>query len=154
MRLEYVRGRLKVEASPASRHQLAAKAIERSLRPATGGSDGCACFSLQDVLIRFPDPDGSLKRPDIAIFCDEPPDSDDALDLLPAAVIEILSLGYEEKDLGPDGAPFYLACGVADVVVVDPRSGRVLHYRQGQGAPQTLRSPATIALSCGCEVRC
>ena len=33
VRLEYVRGRLKVEASPASRHQKTAKAIEASLRP-------------------------------------------------------------------------------------------------------------------------
>src|SRR5206468_11551981 len=100
VRLEYVRGRLKVEASPASRHQKTAKAIEASLRLIPGQGDGCACLSLQDVLIRFSDPDHSLKRPDIAIFCNEPPDSDAALDILPAAVIEILSLGYEEKDLG------------------------------------------------------
>ena len=78
-------------------------------------------------LIRFPDLDRSLKRPDIAIFCDDPPDSDEALDILPAAVIEILSVGYEEKDLGDDGAPFYLGCGVRDVLVVDPRSGAVRH---------------------------
>jgi hypothetical protein len=64
VRLEYVHGRLKVEASPASGHQMTAKAIEASLRPIAGRSDGCA-YSLQDVLIHFPDPEQSLKRPDV-----------------------------------------------------------------------------------------
>src|SRR5205085_12251022 len=95
----------------------------------------------------------SLKRPDIAIFCDEPPDSDEALDMLPLAVIEILSLGYEEKDLGPDGAPFHLDCGVRDALVVDPRSGLALHYQQGPTGSTTLRLPVTIDLQCGCRVQ-
>src|SRR3954471_21747813 len=85
VRLEYVRGRLKVEASPASRHQKTIDRIRISLTPIPGAGDGCGCFSLANTLIRFPDRDTSLKRPDIAIFCDDPPDSDQALDLLPAA---------------------------------------------------------------------
>jgi Uma2 family endonuclease len=153
VRLEYVRGRLKVEASPASLHQKTAKKIEASLRPIPGRVDGCACYSIQDVLIRFPDPDSSLKRPDIAIFCEEPPDSDEALNILPAAVIEVISLGYEEKDLGPDGAPFYLDCGVLDVLIVDPRSGTIRHERPGERGPAILHAPVTVALACGCEVQ-
>lgn len=152
VRLEYVRGRLKVEASPASRHQITVDRIRFSLTPISGTGDGCGCFSLADTLIRFPDLDSSLKRPDIAIFCEEPPESDEALDILPTAVVEILSLGYEDKDLGPDGAPFYLACGVLDVLVVDPRSGLVRHYRPGQPMSE-LHTPTTIALACGCSVR-
>jgi Uma2 family endonuclease len=152
VRLEYVRGRLKVEASPASRHQKTIDRIRISLTPIPGAGNACGCFSLADTLIRFPDPDSSLKRPDIAIFCDEPPDSDEALNILPEAVIEILSLGYEEKDLGDDGAPFYLACGVLDVLVVDPRAGRVLQYRQGQTGAETRHTPTTVALACGCQV--
>jgi Uma2 family endonuclease len=105
------------------------------------------------VLIRFNDPDRSIKRPDIAIFCEEPPDSDQALDIIPEAVIEILSLGYEEKDLGQDGAPFYIEQGIRDVVVVDPRSGVVRHYRPGQ-PPSALASPATLEFTCGCSVTC
>jgi Uma2 family endonuclease len=101
--------------------------------------------------VRFPDPDSSLKRPDIAIFCVEPPDSDEALDLLPAAVIEILSLGYEEKDLGEDGAPFYLACGIPDVLVVDPRTGLIRHYQEGQPMAE-LQALVTVELRCGCHV--
>lgn len=153
VRLEYVRGRMKWEASPASRHQKTVDRIRISLTPIAGVGDDCGCFSLADTLIRFPDSDSSLKRPDIAIFCDEPPDSDEALNILPAAVIEILSLGYEEKDLGNDGAPFYLTCGVRDVLVVDPRHGRVLHYQSGLLPLAILATPATVALECGCQVR-
>jgi len=151
VRLEYVRGRLKVEASPASRHQMTVDRIRASLTPTAGHSSGCGCFSLADTLIRFPDPDQSLKRPDIAIFCQHPPESDEALEMLPAAVIEILSLGYEDKDLGDDGAPFYLACGVADVLVVDPRSRVVLHYQSSVPKPKTLQAPITVDLACGCR---
>jgi len=149
-RLEYVRGRIKVELSPASRHQMTAKRIEASIIPLNGATADCKCYSLQDVLIRFPDPDESLKRPDIAIFCTTPPESDEAIDLLPVAVVEILSLGYEEKDLGDDGAPFYLGCGVADVVVVDPRSDLVRHY--DSGGMRELHAPQVIALACGCQI--
>lgn len=153
VRLEWVRGRLKGEALPASRHQKTVRAIERSIRPAPAMASDCACYSLADVLIRFPDPDQSLKRPDIAIFCSEPPDSDEALYLVPAAVIEVLSVGYEEKDLGVDGAAFYLTCGVADVLIVDPRARTILHYAQGQASPTTYAMPRDFLLSCGCQVQ-
>jgi Uma2 family endonuclease len=151
VRLEYVRGQMKWEASPASRHQKTLQRIERSLRPSADAASGCGCYSLADTLIRFPDPDRSLKRPDLAIFCAEPPDSDEALELIPAAVVEVISLGYEEKDLGADGAPFYLAYGVRDVLIVDPRTGVVYHDMPNQGR-RTLSTPVTIDLACGCRV--
>jgi Uma2 family endonuclease len=151
VRLEYVRGRMKWEASPASRHQKALQRIERSLRPIPGHPAGCGCFVLADTLIRFPDPDHSIKRPDLAIFCTEPPDSDEALTVIPAAVVEVLSLGYEEKDLGSDGAPFYLAYGVQDVLIVDPRTG-VVYHDTPDAARRSLTAPITIDLRCGCRV--
>ncbi len=151
VRLEYVRGRMKWEMSPASRHQMMVQRIERSIRPSRGAADACACFPLADVLIRFPDVDASLKRPDIAIFCSVPPAVDEALDLLPAAVVEVLSVGYEEKDLGPDGAAFYLAHGIADVLIVDPRGGTVQHLRVG-APPMTHPTPYTADLACGCRI--
>lgn len=149
VRLEYVRGRTKWEVSPASRHQKALQRIERSLRPIAGHAGGC--FALADTLIRFGDPDRSIKRPDLAIFCEEPPDTDEALELIPAAVVEVLSLGYEEKDLGADGAPFYLAYGVLDVLIFDPRTGAVYHDTPGNER-RTLAAPVTIDLRCGCRV--
>ncbi len=151
VRLEYVRGHMKWEASPASRHQKALQRIERSLRPIPGHPDGCGGFALADTLIRFPDPDRSLKRPDLAIFRAGPPDSDEALDVIPVAVIEILSLGYEEKDLGADGAPFYLAYGVQEVLIFDPRTNVVYHDVAGQPR-RALTAPVTVDLACGCRV--
>jgi hypothetical protein len=106
LRLEYVRGRMKWEASTASRHQMAVRRIERSTQPTPGANPGCACFALADVLLHFADADQSLKRPDIAIFCAEPPEQDEALELLPAAVIEVSSAGYEEKIPGLMAHPF------------------------------------------------
>ncbi|MGQ9926649.1 MAG: Uma2 family endonuclease [Chloroflexaceae bacterium] len=151
VRLEYVRGHMKWEASPASRHQKALQRIERSLRPIPGHPGSCACFALADTLIRFNDPDRSIKRPDLAIFCVEPPDTDEALDIIPAAVVEVLSLGYEEKDLGPDGSPFYLAYGVQDVVMFDPRTAVVYHDTRGRDRC-TFTAPVTLDLCCGCRV--
>ncbi len=150
VRFEYVRGRMKWEMSPASRHQMTIRHIERSVRPSQRESE-CACFALADVLIRFPDPDQSLKRPDIAIFCAPPPAIDEALTIIPAAVIEVVSVGYEEKDLGPDGAPFYLTYGVREVLVVDPRLNTLRYYRP-EHPMLTYSTPHTLTLECGCRV--
>lgn len=151
VRREYVRGRTKWEPSPASRHQKALQRIECSLCPTPGKPTGCGYFALADTLIRFGDPDRSIKRPDLAIFCEEPPDTDEALEPIPSAVVEVLRLGYEEKDLGADGAPFYLAYGVQDVLIFEPRTGAVYHDTPGTER-RTLTSPVTIDLSCGCRV--
>jgi Putative restriction endonuclease len=74
----------------------------------------CACVHYADIYVAFPD--GSLKRPDIAIFCREPEAE---------AVIEVISQGYEFKDLEL-GPMFYLSQGVKDVVVLDPRSKAII----------------------------
>jgi hypothetical protein len=62
-------------------------------------------------------------------------------------------VGYEEKDIGDDGAPFYIGCGVLDVLVVDPRSGLIRHYRPQEAEPSLLHTPTAVALACGCGVR-
>jgi Uma2 family endonuclease len=146
IRLEIIAGLPVWEAAPAARHQKALFRIQTSLHPLP--SSGCGCFPLADTLIRFPD--GSLKRPDIAVFCQEPPDTDEALECLPEAVIEILSAGYETKDLEL-GAPFYLAQGVMDVIVLDPRTSAVSHHRHD--GLRRLTSPVDIVLECGCRCR-
>lgn len=63
IRLEIIAGLPVWEAAPAARHQKALFRIQSSLQPLPGNQ--CGCFPLADTLIRFPD--GSLKRPDIAI---------------------------------------------------------------------------------------
>ena len=145
IKLEITGGVPTWEVAPSSRHQRAIDVIRASIKPAHNSDKGCECAHLSDIYIRFLD--GSLKRPDIAIFCTEPPDQDEALTVIPQAVVEVISPGYEYKDiaLNPN---FYLAQGVQDVVIVDPRSGVVTHYRTTQVS--NLRAPVTLELLCGC----
>ena len=91
--------------------------------------------------------DGSHKRPDIAIFCREPDEQDAAISLVPVAVVEIISKGFEKKDT-EIGAPFYLAQGVKDVILLNPLTLEVTHYRQDGVTDH--RSPKTFVLECGC----
>jgi Uma2 family endonuclease len=146
LKIELSAGRGTWEAFPASRHQKAVQRIYDSTQ-AQPGRGTCGCHRLLDTYIRFPD--GSIKRPDLAIFCAEPPDTDEALEMLPGAVIEIVSKDYEQKDL-EDNPPLYLRNGVLDVVIVDPRTKQVHHHRQ-DGMTEHV-SPVLINLLCGCQV--
>jgi len=145
VRLEITGGVPTWEAFPGIRHQRTIDRIRASIQPAPGASVPCGCFHYSDVSIRFPD--GSFKRPDVAIFCEEPPDQDEALTMLPRAVIEIISPGYEYKDVSLN-PPFYLSQGLSDVVIVEPRTGSVEHYYAGGVAKHT--APVTLDLRCGC----
>jgi hypothetical protein len=42
---------------------------------------------------------GSIKRPDISIFCDMPKERTEATKRIHKAVIEVVNKGYEAKDL-------------------------------------------------------
>jgi Uma2 family endonuclease len=101
-----------------------------------------------DDYVQFPN---GLKRPDISIFCREPTDEeqDEALTLIPEAVIEVVSKGYEAKDL-EIGSSFYLSQGVKDVIVFDPMTLLVLHVRQDHVSRAV--APVEIRLQCGCLV--
>lgn len=146
IKLEITTGLPTWEALPSPRHQIAVDRIRASIKPLESGSD-CGCFHVSDVLIKFPD--GSYKRPDIALFCSAPPESDDALEIVPLAIIEVVSRGYEAKDfeLNP---PFYLSQGVLDVVVHDPYQKLTVHFRSAGAVEHT--SPAQITLEMGCTL--
>lgn len=145
IRLEVVSGLPIWEAHPVWKHQKAIDRIRTTIAPKPGTS--CTCVHASDVYVQFPD--GSLKRPDIVIFCREPEEAEDAITLVPEAVIEVVSKGYEAKDL-EIGPPFYLAQGVKDVIVFDPTSLLVLHARRDKTV--RLTSPQALSLECGCEV--
>src|SRR5215471_10317749 len=117
VKLEITDGIPTWEAFPGPRHQKAVGRIFATVEPSS--ETDCACFQLLDTYIRFPD--GSLKRPDIAVFCEEPPDIDEAYPKVPEAVLEVLSKDYEKKDT-QISAPFYLEQGVKDVILFDPRT--------------------------------
>lgn len=147
VRLEIVGGLPLWEAHPVLKHQRAVDRIRSSIikPPQSGEGNGCACIHYADVYVRFPD--NSLLRPDISIFCREPDEQDEAITLLPEAVIEIVSKGYEAKDL-EIGPRFYLSQGVKDVVVFDPDTLFVLHVRRNGAARHV--SPQKLTLECGC----
>jgi hypothetical protein len=148
-RLEIVDGLGVWEVQPGIRHVRKSQAIERSVHPDPGSETGCSCRTYADLYISFPD--GSLRRPDIAVFCREPDETDGAVSLVPEAVIEVVSRGSETKDLAMNPS-FYLSHGVKDVVVVDPYSDQVFHHRTDGVA--NLGSPVEILLECGCRLTC
>lgn len=145
-RLEMVGGLPVWEASPVVEHQRKVDQIRATIRP-TDAESTCACIHYADVQVRFPD--GSHKRPDISIFCREPHEQRTAVTLVPHAVVEILSRGYEAKDLEV-GVPFYRRMGISDILVLDPDTNVVLHYAHG-GPARELVSPVEITLACGCR---
>ncbi len=148
VRLEIIGGLPVWEMLPNLRHQKAIDRIRQSFRVAYDQAEQpCECVHYPDLHVKFPD--GSDKRPDISIFCHEPGETDFAVTDVPEAVIEILSRGYEKKDLEL-GPPFYLGQGVKDVLVFDPHGLTVRHFN-ASGARQ-YPSPYTFILACGCQV--
>ena len=148
IRLEMVGGLPIWEPHPVWKHQKHVDRIRSSISriDADKSKTDCTCIHAADVYVSFPD--GSLKRPDISIFCREPDEEEEAVTLIPEAVIEVISKGYEAKDL-EIGPRFYLSQGVKDVVVFDPYTLLVLHVRRDR--VERLVSPVQINLECGCS---
>ena len=69
--------------------------------------------------------------------------------MIPEAVIEVVSKGYEAKDL-EIGPPFYISQGVKDVIVFDPLTLLVLHVKKNHTTRQI--SLVDIELDCGCKI--
>ena len=147
VRLEMVGGAPYWEAMPGRRHHDALMAIRDSFVGSRLSTPGCGGFAYVELLIRFPE--GSFKTPDLSIFCERPSEPEGAVTAVPEAVVEIINPGYERKDL-EIGPPFYLAQGVKDVLVVDPRSRSVVQF-VGSGRREHV-APVSIVLSCGCKI--
>ena len=148
VKLERVNGLTIWEAHPVVLHQETIFRIQLSIKATTQDAGGCGCHHYADLSMRFPD--GSEKRPDIALFCQRPQQAEEAVTALPAAVIEIISKGYEAKDY-LISLPFYLTQGVRDVVLFNPYTNEVLHCRP-DGTRRTLESPVELQFVCGCTV--
>lgn len=147
VRLEIMNGLPTWEAQPVYRHQKAVERIASSIRKRSSDAS-CLCIHALDVYVQFA---AGLKRPDISIFCREPTEAeqDAALLMVPEAVVEVVSKGFEAKDL--ELAPsFYLSQGVKDVLVFDPSTLLVLHVTVDGAKRHT--SPVVIDLVCGCSL--
>lgn len=148
MRVEVIGGLPVWEGLPNLTHQKAIDRIRQSLTRTIAPSGGaCACAHYADLHIRFPD--GSDKRTDIAIFCQEPDETDTAVTAVPEVVIEVLNRGYEKKDLEL-GPPFYLGHGVKEVFVFDPYTKAIHHFVPS--GEHHYHSPHRITMQCGCQV--
>jgi Uma2 family endonuclease len=146
LKLEVTAGLTTWEASPMKSHQKVVDRIRGSIKTAL---ETCECVHYAYVFVKFKD--GSLKRPDISVFCREPEEENTPITLVPSAVIEVISKGYEAKDLELN-PPFYLGAGVLDVLVLDPTSLEVWHFRSNLEQPNNYISPVALTLECGCEI--
>ena len=134
------------EFMPSPLHQEAIDIVRRSIMPTLNSA--CACFHLSDAFLRLPD--GSLRRPDIAIYCARPAVlSRVVMTEVPGAVLEILSPGGELKDLQL-GPPHYLSQGVRDVIVIDPETDTFTHFRTDR--IENGRRGECRELAMGCSV--
>jgi Uma2 family endonuclease len=148
IRVEIIGGLPVWEMLPNLRHQKTIDRIRESFKISIAFTgEVCECKHYSDLHIKFPD--GSDKRPDISIFCKEPSETDTAVTTVPEAVVEIISRGYEKKDLEL-GPPFYLTQGVKDIFVFDPYT-EIIHHFTSDGE-QTHQSPFTVQLQCGCQI--
>lgn len=146
VKLEIHQGPQIWELLPSPLVTIEVKRIEASLRRSSPSSER-GCHSFQDMAIRFPD--GSIRRPDLAIYCVAPAPTQEAATSVPEAVVEVVSPGSEIKDLQLSPS-FYLLHGVRDVLVFEPLTGSVAHFRHD--SRRQLRSPAEVDLECGCMV--
>lgn len=146
VRLEITGGRTTWEALPGALHNGVVDDIRQNLTRSNSPTATCGCHHIADTYIEFAP--SLLRRPDIALFCEKPPRPDGAITgLIPGAVIEVLSTGYEQKDR--DAVALYLGAGVLDVLLVDPRRRMAEWHRQGEPS-RFLELPATCDLQMGC----
>lgn len=147
VRLEIAGGLPIWEASPLYKHQKAVDKIRDSMKKTEKDGNVCGCITAADIYVSFPD--GSLKRPDISVLCREPAEDEqeEPIKQVPEAVIEVISKKYEAKDL-EISPPIYLANGVKDVVVFNPYTNEVFHFRADE--TRNLTSPVEIEFECGC----
>jgi Uma2 family endonuclease len=147
VRLEIINGLPIWEALPNLTHQETIDRIRQTFIVSDKLNGDCSCLHYADLHIKFPD--GSDKRPDISIFCRRPAETESAVTEVPEAVIEIISKGYEKKDLEL-GPPFYLSQGVEDVIVYNPYTGAIRHF--DTAGARNYQSPTTLTMHCGCQV--
>ncbi|MGV3617075.1 MAG: Uma2 family endonuclease [Fimbriimonas sp.] len=146
LRLEMVGSGITWEAAPGLNHQ---REVGRIYSSIVGGEEGrgCGCFQILDLNIVLRD--GTVKRPDLCVYCELPAEGEGFVHKAPETVIEITSPGYEEKDL-VEGPPIYLRNGVRDVLVLDRRTNEVHHWSPSGHA--VTPSPRECVLACGCRV--
>ncbi|RYG33930.1 Uma2 family endonuclease [bacterium] len=147
LRLELTDGGITWETFPGFRHQEIIRDILVASNSGRGSEGGCECIQVPDVDIVFPD--GTVKRPDPSVWCKRPEELEGFVHAIPEAVIEIVSPGYEDKDL-VFGPPIFLRNGVKDVIVFHRAKAEVHHW--SPAGHRIVPSPTVFELACGCQI--
>jgi len=89
----------------------------------------------------------SERHPDLAVYTTPEPDDPNAWSIwIPAIVVEIVSLGSEQRDY-VEKRDEYLAFGVQEYWIIDPAKGEMLVLRRfrGRWTEQVVRPPQRYA---------
>ena len=147
LRFELTDGGITWETFPGVAHQEIVFNVQTSLDRRRTDRGDCECYQGADIDVVLAD--GTVKRPDVSVWCKRPKELEGFVHEVPEAVIEIVSPGYEAKDL-LHGPPIYLRNGVKDVIVFDRAKGEVHHW--GPEGHRIVPSPTVFDLACGCRV--
>lgn len=147
-RLECVNGLAIVEPIAGPPHQTSVQRILDSIHCRLGEASACDCVSVVDARMRFPD--DSHKHSDIAIFRGMGDAKETEITFCPQVVIEVLQADFAAKDI-VIGVPFYQRVGIPDIIVFDPETNIVRHWRNG-GNEKSYPSPVKLDLLCGCTI--
>ncbi len=147
LKFELTDGGITWETYPGIAHQEIVYGVQKSLDLERSKAGGCECYHGADVDLVLPD--GTMKRPDVSVWCKCPDELEGFVHQVPEAVIEVVSPKYEAKDL-VHGPPLYLRNGVKDVIVFDRARGEVHHW--GPHGHRVVPSPTVFDLACGCRV--
>jgi Uma2 family endonuclease len=133
------------EPTPDLHHQTAIHRIIQSIRPTSAHGAEVECCVDRLILTK----DGSILRPDIALFTTQQCHHPDPLRTLPFAVIEILS-PETERNILEIAAPAYQKLGITETLAVSLRTD-TLHLWT-PGTTGTFQTPITIQLSNGIQI--
>jgi len=132
-RYELIDGVLYNLASPTYAHQ---KAVSELLGRFLEWFKGKPCTPLTspfDVTLKKAEDNICVVQPDILVICDrENIDASGNYHGVPALVVEVLSPSTSRKDLSAK-LELYIACGVKEYWVVDPKNRTVAVYAIGEG---------------------
>lgn len=147
LKFELTDGGITWETYPGIAHQEIVYNVQTSLQRGDAQGTNCDCYHGADVDLVLPD--GTVKRPDVSVWCKRPSELEGFVHEVPEAVVEVVSPGYEAKDL-VHGPPIYLRNGVKDVIVLDRAKGEVHHWTPEER--RTVTSPFTFDLVYGCKI--
>jgi Uma2 family endonuclease len=134
--------------APNFRHQRIGASLVAALKAQLAEEPACGnCHLAYEVDWHVND--HTVVRPDILIVCG--PEPDQFVRSPPALIVEILSPSTAEKDRTAK-RELYAAQQVPHYIVVDPDTGRLVHFTPDDPRGTEITSPGTFLLTGDCRV--